>query len=264
MDPIQVVSLALLQGLTEFLPVSSSGHLALLPSLVDWPDQGLAFDVSVHIGTLIAVLAYFRNDLRIIVADWIRSVAFGREVGASRLGWSVILATVPGGAAGFVLNQHGVESLRSPTVIGLATVLFGVLLWWADRRGSRQRDERHIGWADVVVIGCAQALALIPGVSRSGVTITAAMAMGLTRAGAARFSFLLSIPIIAAAGGLKVVDAATLPGGPDWLALGGGASISAVSAYLCIHYFLKLLDRVGMAPFAIYRLVLGGIILALA
>lgn len=261
MEAIQVVTLSLVQGLTEFLPVSSSGHLALLPSLANWDDQGLAFDVAVHVGTLVAVLAYFRTDLRIIIRDWRSSLAARRPVGESNLGWAVLIGTIPGGACGFALNWYGAEIFRSPLVIGLATIGFGLLLWWADWRGKQSRDEHQLEWADVVVIGCAQVLALVPGASRSGVTITAGMAMGLTRAAAARFSFLLSIPIIAAAGLVTGIDASASPETVNWGELVVGALIAGVSAYLCIHYFLKLLARIGFLPFVIYRVLLGVAIL---
>ena len=148
-------------------------------------------------------------------------------------------------------------------IIALATLFFGLLLWWADVTGKRVRSEHHIGWRDVLVIGLAQALALIPGTSRSGITMTAALAMGLTREAAARFSFLLSIPIIVAAGGLETLELVRQPSMIAWDVLVTGAMLSAVSAFLCIHFFLKLLERIGMLPFVIYRLVLGVGLLAL-
>ena len=255
--------LALTQGLTEFLPISSSGHLVLLPAMVDWQDQGLAFDVAVHVGTLLAVIVYFRADLRLIIGDWSVSLRRRQQVGQSMLGWAVLVGTVPGGLCGVILNAYGLDVLRSPTVIAGATIIFGLALWWADARAKQQRSEQTLTWSDVLVIGCAQALALIPGASRSGVTITAGLAVGLTRTAAARFSFLLSIPIIAAAGVLKGLETAVATTVVSWTELGMGVLISALSAYLCIHYFLKLLDRVGLVPFAIYRLILGVVILAL-
>lgn len=263
MDIVHVVVLALVQGLTEFLPVSSSGHLVLLPHVVNWPDQGLAFDVAVHVGSLLAVMFYFRRDLHVIIVDWLSAIQVRRPVGQSRLGWAIIVATIPGGALGYLLNSIGTDALRSPLVIGVATVFFGLLLWWADYAGKQTRTESELSWRDVVLIGAAQALALIPGTSRSGATITAGMVLGLTRSAAARFSFLLSIPLIGAAGllqGLKAIEAGAAT---DWVSLGAGTAVAAVSAYICIHFFLKLIERIGMLPFVIYRMVLGGAILLL-
>ena len=263
MDTLQVVVLALVQGLTEFLPISSSGHLVLLPAFVDWDDQGLAFDVAVHVGTLVSVVVYFRRDIRLIISDWLSSIALGRQTGQSMLGWAVLVGTIPGGLCGIILNAYGLSAIRSPTVIAGTTIIFGLMLWWADVRARQQRSEHSLTWSDVLIIGCAQALALIPGTSRSGVTITAGLAVGLTRSAAARFSFLLSIPIITAAGGLKGYEASVMAADTNWTELGAGMLISALSAYVCIHYFLKLLDRVGLVPFMIYRLLLGVVILAL-
>ncbi len=257
MDLIQIAVLALLQGLTEFLPVSSSAHLILIPVLTGWQDQGLAFDVAVHIGTLTAIVWYFRQELIIMGRDWGRSLTGGETTADSRLAWAVLLGTVPAGLAGLLFKDLVETELRSPLVIATTTVLFGLLLWWADAKGRRERDEHTLSWRDILLIGCAQALALIPGTSRSGITMTAALLLGLTRQGAARFSFLLSVPIILLAGGFKTLDLAQMEGQVDWLALVLGTLLSAASAYLCIHWFLKLLERIGMVPFVIYRLLLG-------
>lgn len=257
MDLIQIIALALLQGLTEFLPISSSAHLILLPQLEGWADQGLAFDVAVHVGTLSAVVWYFRHELRLMARDWSRSLVQREVVGESRLAWAVLFGTIPVGLAGLLL-KHEVETvLRSPLVIAWATVLFGLLLWWADARDRGSRDEHSIGWRDVLFIGVAQAIALIPGTSRSGITMTAGLMLGLSRSAAARFSFLLSIPVIVLAGGLSVLDLVQAEQAVDWRALLLGSLLSGVAAYLCIHFFLKLLERIGMLPFVIYRLLLG-------
>jgi undecaprenyl-diphosphatase len=255
MDWIQAVVLASLQGITEFLPISSSAHLILLPSLVGWPDQGLAFDVAVHVGTLAAVVSYFWHELVQMTRDWLGSLRLGQRVGDSRLVWGVLFGTIPVAVAGWLLNFYGPNVLRSPLVVAVATVAFALLLWWADWQGRQRRDEHSLGWRDVIIIGLAQALALIPGTSRSGITITAAMALGLTWAGAARFSFLLAIPVIGLAGGLKGVEAWTTRATVDWSALVMGTLIAGVCAYLCIHYFLQLLQRIGLFPFVLYRLV---------
>ena len=257
MTLIQIIILALLQGLTEFLPISSSAHLILTPKLNGWDDQGLAFDVAVHMGTLTAVVWYFRSEIINMTQDWIQSLTQRQKVGDSNLVWAVGLGTIPVGLAGLLFKDVIETSLRSPLVIATTTILFGLLLWWADALGKRLRSEHSIGWKDIVVIGVAQAIALIPGTSRSGITMTAGLMMGLTRAGAARFSFLLSIPVIILAGGLKTLDLIKGEAAVDWNALIIGSVVSAISAYVCIHFFLKLLERIGMLPFVIYRMALG-------
>ena len=261
MEAVQVIALAALQGLTEFLPISSSAHLILLPAVVSWPDQGLEFDIAVHVGTLAAVIAYFRQQLSGMSRGWWRSLSTRRLDAEARLAWAVLFATIPVGLAGLALSAMGSDGLRSPLVIAVATLVFALLLWWADARGSRLRDEGSIGWREVLVVGCAQALALIPGTSRSGVTMTAGLALGLSREAAARFSFLLSIPVIVLAGGLKVLEALADPAATEWSALIAGALISGVVAYATIHYFLRLLDRIGLLPFVLYRIVLGVVLL---
>jgi len=262
MEFSHILVLALLQGITEFLPISSSAHLILVPVLSGWADQGLAFDVAVHVGTLAAVVAYFRVEILTIITDWLRSLVTRQSTPDSRLGWAVIFGTIPVGIAGLLLNDFVETVLRSPLVIALASIGFGLLLWWSDARGARVRDEHSLGWKDVLTIGCAQALALIPGTSRSGITMTAGLALGLTRQGAARFSFLLSVPVIFLAGGLKAKELIASQAAVDWGALALGAGISGLSAYLCIHYFLKLLERTGMLPFVVYRVALGVVLLA--
>ena len=257
MDSLQVLVLALVQGVTEFLPISSSAHLILVPVLTDWSDQGLAFDVAVHVGTLSAVVTYFRHELRRMAIEWLGSVTGGGLTADARLAWAVLFGTIPVGLAGLVFEGLIETQLRSAFVIALATIGFGLLLGWADLSGRRGRDEHTIGWRDVLVIGIAQALALIPGTSRSGITMTAGLAVGLTRKAAARFSFLLSIPVIVLAGGLETLELMRAPAEARWDVLLLGALISALSAYLCIHLFLKLLDRIGMWPFVLYRVVLG-------
>lgn len=257
---LHIVLLALLQGLTEFLPISSSAHLILLPKLSGWSDQGLAFDVAVHVGTLSAVVWYFRGEVSKMLRDWVASLVVRKHVGDSHLAWAVGFGTIPVGLAGLLFQDVVETTLRSPMVIAWATLVFGLLLWWADVQGKRERDEHSIGWRDVLVIGVAQAVALIPGTSRSGITMTAGLMMGLTRAGAARFSFLLSIPVIVLAGGLNTIELVQSSHPVDWTALGLGAAFSAISAYICIHLFLKMLERIGMLPFVIYRLALAAVL----
>ena len=261
METWQELILALIQGLTEFLPISSSAHLILFPQLAGWADQGLAFDVAVHVGTLTAVVFYFRQELALMGRDWARSIATRQQTAESRLAWGVLLGTIPVGLFGLLFKDVIETSLRSPLVIAYATIGFGLLLWWADARGRRQRDEHSLTLGDILFIGLAQAMALIPGASRSGITITAGLMLGLTRPAAARFSFLLSIPVITLAGLLSMKDLIEGETALAWGDFALGAATAGVTAYLCIHFFLKLLDRIGMLPFVIYRLLLGVVLL---
>ncbi len=263
MDLIQITVLALVQGLTEFLPISSSAHLILVPVLTHWQDQGLAFDVAVHVGTLLAVVGYFRHELGRMIVAWFDSLRRRRLSPDGRLAWGVLLGTIPAGLAGLAFKDFIETSLRSPLVIATTTVVFGLLLGVADRWGRRRRGEYDMAWRDVLLIGAAQALALVPGTSRSGITMTAGLFLGLTREAAARFSFLLSIPIIALAGGLLTLDLVAAAEPVDWAALGLGVALSALAAYTCIYLFLKLLERMGMLPFVVYRLLLGALLFAL-
>lgn len=255
-DLFQVLVLALVQGLTEFLPISSSAHLVIPAIVFGWPDQGLAFDVAVHVGTLSAVLLYYRRDLAGMAVDWAGSLAGRGHTQQSRLVWYLVLATVPAGLVGLFGGAFIETHLRSLPVIAATTAVFGVLLGVADRRAAGA-VPRSITLPLALGIGLAQALAPVPGVSRSGVTITAGLLLGLSRQSAARFSFLLSIPVIASAGLLLLVRLLREPGPVDWLALGMGALLAGVSAYLCIATFLRLLDRVGLMPFVYYRLALA-------
>jgi len=264
LDYWQITLLAAVQGITEFLPISSSAHLLLPAILLDWPDQGLTFDVAVHVGTLVAVLAYFRTDLIALFLAWYGSLRGGAPSPQARLAWLLILATVPAGLAGLLLNDWVEQYARSALVIGATSLLFALLLWLADRPPSRERHLVSIGWRDALFIGMAQVLALIPGTSRSGITMTAGLLCGLGRREASRFSFLLAIPIILASGGLRGVELLTTgEAGGQWPLLLYAASLSAVVAYACIHFFLRLIERVGFLPFVIYRVVLGVILLGL-
>lgn len=263
LDWLQITVLALIQGITEFLPISSSGHLALTPQLFGWADQGLAFDVAVHVGTLAAVVLYFKKDIWLMTRDWSSSIVTRQPTSNSRLAWWVIFATIPAVAFGLFINNGLEETLRNPLIIAATTIGFGALLWYSDIKGQKIRDEYSLSFKDIMIIGFAQAVALIPGTSRSGITITAALMIGLTPQAAARFSFLLSIPIILGAGLLKLKDLleSTLP--VDWNALIGGAVISFVSAYIVIAMFLKWINQIGMAPFALYRFALGALLIYL-
>lgn len=263
MDNLHVFILAIVQGLTEFLPISSSAHLILLPSLLGWPDQGLVFDVAVHIGSLLAVLFYFRVEVWRMARAWSCSLLGGAANQDSLLAWWVITGTLPAVAVGFLFQVEIEQGLRAPWILATASIVFGIFLWIADRGGRRTRDEYSLRLKDVLMIGCAQVLALIPGTSRSGITITMALFLGLTRRAAARFSFLLAIPVILASGVLQAARMLTEVSPIGWGELMLGVLLSAVSAALCIHYFLRLVDRIGMLPFVVYRVVLGLLILFL-
>ncbi|MBE94814.1 undecaprenyl-diphosphate phosphatase [Marinobacter sp.] len=263
MELWHIIVLAVIQGLTEFLPISSSAHLILPSQVFGWPDQGLAFDVAVHVGTLAAVVWYFRSEVCRLTVAWAGDTVRGRVGQDSGLAWAVIAGTVPAGLAGLLLNDFIETSLRSGLVIAVSTIGFGLVLWWSDAVGRRNRDLPALTMKDAVIIGVAQALALIPGTSRSGITITAALFLGFGREAAARFSFLLSIPLILAAGLLKTLELAEQGGATDWAAIALGAALSFVSAVVCIHLFLKFLEQLGLMPFVIYRLVLGLLLLVM-
>lgn len=264
MDWIQVIFLAILQGLTEFLPISSSAHLILAPMFIGWQDQGLLFDVSVHVGTLVAVVFYFRRQLSAMSHAWCSSIIGGERTEESHLAWAVIVATIPAAFIGLIAQDWIELHLRSAMVIAVATLVFGLLLGWADLGKSRSRTEYQLRGKDILIIGFAQALALIPGTSRSGITMTAGLMLGFSRTAASRFSFLLSIPLIMAAGGLQIMKLAAEPDQIQLNILVIATSVSAVTAYTCIAFFLRLIERVGMMPFVIYRILLSGLILVIS
>lgn len=262
MDLIEAAILAIVQGLTEFLPISSSAHLILIPRFLGWADQGLPFDVAVHLGTLCAVIMYFRTQIKAVFGSWLNSLRRHEPADEdARLGWAVLIATIPAGLAGLFFHDFIDSALRSPMVIAFTTAVFGLLLWLVDRyRTGTTRSEYGMNLRTVLLIGLAQAFALIPGTSRSGITITAGLALGLSRQAAARFSFLLAIPVIALASALELWNLVQRPQPANWMAIGTGAVLAGFSAYLCIRGFLSVLDRIGMMPFAVYRIVLAGII----
>ncbi|MBV34659.1 MAG: undecaprenyl-diphosphatase [Rickettsiales bacterium] len=264
MDWLQAVFLALIQGLTEFLPISSSAHLILTSKILGWQDQGLAFDVAVHVGTLMAVMLYFRKEIAEMVIAWFGSITGKGSTPNSRLAWAVIWGTVPVGLFGLFLEAFDIVDnyLRTIPVIAATTIIFGLLLGYAETRysGKKRQDfksEYDLRLRDVVTIGIAQALALIPGTSRSGITMTAAAMLGFSRTAAARYSFLLSIPAILLPGGLKGYQLVEEGAKFDWSFLILGIVVSAISAFACIHLFLKWLEKIGFMPFVWYRLALG-------
>lgn len=260
MELWQTLMLAIVQGLTEFLPISSSAHLILPSQLLGWPDQGLGFDVAVHVGTLLAVILYFRQDVARLTTAWVVDSVNRRTGPDSRLAWCIILATIPAGLLGLLLDDFISTELRSGLVIATTTVVFGLLLWWSDVAGRREKDMQQLGWRAALIIGLAQALALIPGTSRSGITMTAALFLGFERESAARFSFLLSIPLIAAAGLLKTLEFLGADGQVPWGDIAIGTLVAFVSALICIHLFLRFLERLGLLPYVIYRLLLGAVL----
>jgi undecaprenyl-diphosphatase len=257
----EIILLAIIQGITEFLPISSSAHLILPSILFGWDNQGLAFDVAVHVGSLFAVMIYFRNDIARMLLAWFGSGFSSHQTDDSRLAWWVIIATIPAVIVGFAGKAFIEEYARSALVIACTTIGFGLLLWYADRRAAQTKTVYQLTWKNALFVGFAQALALIPGTSRSGITMTAGLMLGLDRESAARFSFLLSIPVIIGAGLLSTLDLLGSPNAVDWNALLYGALLSFVSAYVCIYLFLSWISRIGMLPFVIYRLLLGAVLL---
>ncbi len=260
---LHVVLLALIQGITEFLPISSSGHLALVPILTDWPDQGLKMDVAVHVGTLLAVTLYFWRDVAIMLGG-VRRLWKVRSDAGARMIWHLTVATIPVVVAGVMLKDLIATDLRTLEVIAWATLGFGLLLGIADRVSLTVRRIEHMRFLDALVLGLAQALALIPGTSRSGITMTAARFLGFERPDAARFSMLMSIPTIMAAGILLGMDLYRLD---DWRvtqeALVAGA-LALVSALVAMAALMAWLRRAGFMPFVIYRVVLGLALLGIA
>jgi undecaprenyl-diphosphatase len=264
LDFIHLFVLAVVQGITEFLPISSSGHLVLVPLLTDWPDQGLRIDVAVHVGTLGAVILYFWREVWQMIAGTARLLA-GRGGPGARLALYIIIATLPVVAAGAALKHYGLtDALRSMAVIGWTSLGFGVLLYISDRAGMTVRRIEHMSWSTALMIGLAQALALIPGTSRAGITMTAARFAGFERPEAARFSMLLSIPTIFAAGTLGVLD--IIESGDQALGIDAAiaAALSLVTALIAIAVLMRWLRHAGFMPFVVYRVVLGVFLLYLA
>src|SRR5690554_2295942 len=260
MEMMHIIVLSLIQGLTEFLPISSSAHLILPSKMLGWPDQGMAFDVAVHVGSLLAVLVYFRKEILQLTQGWFTTGFSARPSADAKLAWYIVLATILAGVIGLLSRDLVEEYLRSAFIIAWTTLIFGVLLGLADRKKNHSYNLAQMTLWMALIIGFSQALSLIPGVSRSGITITAALFLGLQRTDAARFSFLLSIPIIVAAGGLDGYKLIQNASQVNWNDLLLGVVISAVSAWICIHYFLIFINRIGMMPFVIYRLLLAAVL----
>jgi undecaprenyl-diphosphatase len=273
MPLLHALILALVQAATEFLPVSSTAHLILTPWLLGWQDYGLLFDIALHLGTLIAVLGYFAK-------TWVRLsfLAIGREVWKPEPGeadydlyenpklmWLLVAATLPAGIMGLLLKDYVETVFRSPAVIGVMLIVVGLVMAYADKRANLVRNLDHLSFRDAMTVGCVQALALIPGTSRSGITITTAMFLGITRYSAARFSFLLSTPIILGAGLKAFLDAADQGGVPAEMhtPFAVGVIASAIFGYAVIAFFLRYLQKATLRVFVYYRVILGTVVLAL-
>ena len=257
MSLLHLIVVAMVQGLTEFLPISSSAHLILVPLVGDWPDQGPTIDIAVHLGTLGAVMLYFRQDVGAMFVGLLNLLR-GRMTPGARLFLLISLGTLPALAVGYVLaNQGYTAQLRSPLVIAWATLVFGLLLWAVDSWCPQVKRIGQLGYGGILLIGLAQTLALIPGTSRSGITITAARALGFEREDAARISLLLSIPIILAAGGyqsLEVVQSGQMALGLDALL---AAALAFAAALLAVALMMRWLRHASYTPFVVYRLLLG-------
>ncbi len=253
------ILLGLVQGVTEFLPISSTAHLRITPTLLGQPDPGAAFDAVIQLGTLAAVIVYFARDL----ASMARALLFDRKSPDARLAYLVVLGTIPIGIAGVTLKKHITGDLRSLYVIAGALAGVALLMVAVERRARLTRRLAELGFADALLVGVAQACALVPGVSRSGATLTAALLIGLTRPDAARFSFLLSIPAIGAAGIFQLKDALADFHGASPAPLVIATLVSAVAGYASIAWLMRYLRTKSLAPFAVYRIVLAAALVAL-
>jgi undecaprenyl-diphosphatase len=254
---LQLVVLAVVQGITEFLPISSSGHLILVPHFFNWPDQGLAIDVSAHVGTLAAVLIYFWRDVARMAVGCAKLVT-GRFDAGARLAFYLIVATIPALIAGFLAEHYGQDYLRHVEVVAFAMIGFAIVLFLADRAGATVRRVQDMTIGQALIVGLSQCIAFIPGTSRSGITMVAARFMGYERTEAARFSFLMSIPAIAAAGLWEGMKLARQGLDAPWGAAGIVAALSAMTGVFAIAFMMRWLRNAGFMPFILYRLILGG------
>ncbi len=262
MEILQAVILGLVQGLGEFLPISSSAHLILVPWLFNFPDPGLGFDLALHWGTLLAVIVYFRSDvLNLIRGFWHSLWPSTRDIKNNiwqKLSWLLVVASVPGAIIGKLLEENAETVFRNPLLIAGTLSIFGLILLGVDKYSKKQKDLGHISWKDSLLVGLSQAFAIIPGVSRSGSTMTAGLALGFKREDAAKFSFLMSIPIIFGAGLVKVGE---FGAGVSAVALVVGFATSAISGFLSIKYLLAYIAKHDFRIFVWYRFVLAGLIL---
>lgn len=262
MTTLQALVLGVIQGLTEFIPVSSSGHLVFLPRFFGWEDQGLAFDVIVHLGTLVAVLFYFRNKIIEVIKGTMR-----RNPQSVRFSAMIVCSIIPAGIVGFFLNDIVENTLRSPVIIAYGLIGWGLVLGVADTYAKKKANTIQVedmGWKHAALMSCAQAIALIPGTSRSGITMTAGLFGGLTKKAAAEFSFLMSVPVIALAGLIKIIELVNSSEGAFFdhtLLVGFVASV--VSGFFAIRLLMSCVEKWGFMPFVVYRVVVGMLILAI-
>jgi undecaprenyl-diphosphatase len=270
MEIVMAVILGIIQGLTEFLPISSSAHLILVPWFLKWKPEGIAFDVSLHLGTAIAVLAFFWNDWIQLSRETIIGIFTGAPLAnpSRRLAWYIVAGSIPAAVVGIVLEETVESQLRSPLIIVLTLAILGIVLFYVERKSKKDRTLDKFTWGDSIWIGLSQAVALIPGVSRSGITITTAMFRNSDRTSAARFSFLLSTPVIVGAAllqGWKLFKAVRHPveGAIDihWMIMIVGAVTAALTGFLCIRFFLRYLQTRSFTPFVVYRILLAGVVL---
>jgi undecaprenyl-diphosphatase len=262
LDLTHILILALVQALAEFLPISSSGHLVLASHFFGWDYQGVTFDLALHFGTLIAVVAYYRRDLWAMASESVHIRPHQPLSANQRLAAMLVIGTVPAALAGLALGPH-VDEIRSPVLIALNLIFFGLLLGYADRSRGDVREVSTLTWRDAILIGLAQALALMPGTSRSGIVITACLLLGLTRAGAARYAFLLAVPVITLAGGKGALDALRGSSAIDLQTFLLAVSASAVASFITISVFLRVIRQIGMLPFVVYRVAVGVLVLTL-
>jgi undecaprenyl-diphosphatase len=259
---LQQLLIALVQGITEFLPISSSGHLILIPYFTDLPDQGPLIDVAVHVGSLLAIIIYFFRDVLGLAKGGLSTVGIGKAPEQKKLFWYIAIGTVPAVVVGAFLAIGGyLESFRFTDLVAVNLIVYGLLLGVADRWGRQEKSYEDLTARDAIIVGLAQALALIPGTSRSGVTMTAARFLGYKRVEAARFSFLLSIPAVAGAGLLAAFDLAGATSQMQWDALVAGA-MTFVAAFATMAFLMRFLRKASMLVFVIYRVALGAALLA--
>ncbi len=255
MTIFQAFILGLTQGLGEFLPISSSSHLILIPWLLNWPDPGLTFDVALHIGTLFAVIAFFWKDWFILIKNGLSS---GFKTFEGRMFWFLVIASIPGAISGMMLEQAAEKSLRNPLLIGMMLFIMGIILYIADRYGAKRQQSETISFGQSFIIGLSQAFAIIPGVSRSGITIACGLFLGLTREDAARFSFLLSTPIITGAGLIQLRHLSSAVLTAPFIV---GIATSALVGFLVISFLLRWLRRKSFLPFVWYRIFLAAAVI---
>lgn len=270
MEILTVIILGIIQGLTEFLPISSSAHLILVPWFFGWKPEGLVFDVALHVGTALAILAFFWKDWVSLAKETIIGIKEGSILGNAhrKLAWLLIIGTLPAMIVGLTLGETVETRLRSPLITVFTLAALGLLLFYAEKRSLQNRTMEMFTWADAIWIGLSQAVALIPGVSRSGITITTAMLRNSDRTSAARFSFLLSTPVIVGAGLLQGWKAIRVLHHPiegsapiNWIVMLLGIGVAAVIGFLCIKFFLRYLQKKSFIPFVVYRLLLAGVVL---